>query len=728
VLRYLFCHNIKIENYAIALKYLEDFGNCNLSEINKEYIFYLFLMSNLIDLPSKYKQTIIDYENDFGINIKNKMSKHDQNSIEYKKYKISLSCYNGEFSLAYTQLKEIPNKQGFSFVIIQLMLAKLIAIQNINRQTLNSFIAEKKYDEARIFIINSNIRSSFFDKNVLSMLKALNEISKGIYKPKEVYLDTQNLSIAIHDENYKLALELIQKDVKTENQKSIYKMLLEDIVSLLNQTIEKKDNKENNEEISYIDIANSAIEDEPKIVINKIKNFLAYNKKSEYEFLIICLYKLGLLDNELVFSKMMIELSNIEKDEEYQIDFSEYIKQVYQELGQNNLDKSKIYLDILYHYDKEQRYAKLLDGLSKVINASENKNINNEKLEQADLITNAEKPLEIPTNMTSEQKTENVIQNPLVNNEHLESNMKTQTSNMELGNLFATKEDMRAEIEFINKKVAMLNETTGVVLLRPMDNIRRKRIHKIVESIPNVTSYSVGKDRRQIVIKTHTPVLEKIDVSQIMREAQEAYSNQSYLKARKKLLYLISVLKYPNAYIYYLLGLTYLYNQQLYKAIDCLTITDLINKEKGIVNDRLPEFIDKLKGREVDDEDKKEYFKMSLKEFETPNISDNGIRHFERIIENILINKMTFEEAKEKYGLSDEKINVIKLNLARYYFANKRDEIGEKLLKEVEKSQDKTNTVKNLFEEVRNNKKFYKNRENDPINLILSRRKEIENH
>ena len=89
---------------------------------------------------------------------------------------------------------------------------------------------------------------------------------------------------------------------------------------------------------------------------------------------------------------------------------------------------------------------------------------------------------------------------------------------------------------------------------------------------------------------------------------------------------------------------------------------------------------------------------------------------------------MTFEEAKEKYGLSDEKINVIKLNLARYYFANKRDEIGEKLLKEVEKSQDKTNTVKNLFEEVRNNKKFYKNRENDPINLILSRRKEIENH
>ena len=68
------------------------------------------------------------------------------------------------------------------------------------------------------------------------------------------------------------------------------------------------------------------------------------------------------------------------------------------------------------------------------------------------------------------------------------------------------------------------------------------------------------------------------------------------------------------------------------------------------------------------------------------------------------------EAAIKKFNLTSEDLLIIKLVYARSYYAEEMYLLGDALVNEVEKHQDKTTRVIKLLNEVRTNKKFYKNR------------------
>ena len=72
--------------------------------------------------------------------------------------------------------------------------------------------------------------------------------------------------------------------------------------------------------------------------------------------------------------------------------------------------------------------------------------------------------------------------------------------------------------------------------------------------------------------------------------------------------------------------------------------------------------------------------------------------------------KISINEAKKKLGINNSQVLLIKLIYARDYFSEGMETLGNEMLKEVEKSKEKTNTVIALLNEIRRNKKFYKNR------------------
>lgn len=87
--------------------------------------------------------------------------------------------------------------------------------------------------------------------------------------------------------------------------------------------------------------------------------------------------------------------------------------------------------------------------------------------------------------------------------------------------------------------------------------------------------------------------------------------------------------------------------------------------------------------------------------YEVPNAEE---------IFNLVDSGISIEEACNIYNLTDEDINIIYLILAKKCYAEERYISGDSYFKVVEKSPNKTDFVKWLLNEVRKNKKFYKNR------------------
>lgn len=68
-----------------------------------------------------------------------------------------------------------------------------------------------------------------------------------------------------------------------------------------------------------------------------------------------------------------------------------------------------------------------------------------------------------------------------------------------------------------------------------------------------------------------------------------------------------------------------------------------------------------------------------------------------------------------------EETDIVKLLYAREYYTQGDDDKGDLFLTSVERSKNKTNKTRKIIEEIRKNKRFYKNRQEDTsTELVLS--------
>ena len=166
--------------------------------------------------------------------------------------------------------------------------------------------------------------------------------------------------------------------------------------------------------------------------------------------------------------------------------------------------------------------------------------------------------------------------------------------------------------------------------------------------------------------------------------------------------------------------MAYLKKYQIELAIDYLTVANDLAKKENTGRD-YGDLILSLKG-EIDSKDKKAYFKMAEDEFRYKDIGDYyGIDNFIEINNYIIESNLDVESACEKFGLDKEKIDIIKLIYAREYYRQADYKNGDKFLKSVERSKNKTSETKKIFEEVRKNRLFYHNRQSsNSLKLKLS--------
>lgn len=283
------------------------------------------------------------------------------------------------------------------------------------------------------------------------------------------------------------------------------------------------------------------------------------------------------------------------------------------------------------------------------------------------------------------------------------------SNNHNAGNKYALQnQSINSDEELIKIKHEELVNGKLVIMLPRMQEERIKRIKKIVKKYNDMRLFCIDKGNKKIPVLTYKlKIEERLNLKQIVKDGSLAYKNGQYdecISLYTKLIYF----GYTKAFVYAKMGLSYLKKGNTQKAITYLTIADLQSKKENSVYD-FSDLLSKLKGVEhktQDEGNSKVYFKMPLKCFED-GFDNYGIQNFEEVADFIIESGVDVESACEQLLMNSEKINKIRLLLAREYYSNGNFEKGDQFLREVEKSKPKTKEIIRILEEIRINKRFY---------------------
>lgn len=760
----LFLRAVQSKNYEEAFTYFEHFYDSDDEYYNNDSKFYLYLLSMITEIPEQHREyaKYLKLE-DIRIDFNDKRF-----SDPYSQNKVRISALNQKFTLASKQLNELIKQHGslsVQDIITRTLLSQAIEVQNGLKKNITNLAVEKKYKEiiSHLKIVQEQHHLSAADECILFLAREVSKLAEtGIIPEKEV-ISTNKLFEAVNGKNFELALSLSKDYIERNNidpSDNAMFMLLKDITELIKTKTNRAEEKKvvtspvkKAEPVTNINIATSQINASPMTSnitfatvigylmqqdfdnsFRALRGYLNGINRSEYEFLIIDLIKISLIEKDVAFSKPMIALIYASR-ENFTFNISEYIQNFYETLAQNRFTEARIYLDIISKSNKLGQSCVLTDGLEQVLNTTEkmlNYKRNNEILDRVDAsIKNVEHE---PVNFVpvQQQVIEPSVQYPISNtpiyideeivdtpseeiietSEVIETTKKTEISKPKIVDYDDSK--------FINGKLYELHEK-GIVLLKPMDSNRRKGIHNIVKDIPDVVSFSIGSDsNRQIVLRFKPPVNEYLDFSATAKEGNNAYNNGQYdycIESYRKLLEFGE----PKAWVYVKLGLAYMKKFDKETAINYLTIATALSKEEQTDFD-FTELIASLKGL-IDPEDKKPRIKMTTDDFENDTENYYGIENINELAE-LISSGINIDDACATLCLNDEQKAIATLVLARESYAQENYVMGDKYLKKVEKSKNKTKFVTSLFEEVRKNKRFYRNRVDENHKpLVLTKKK-----
>lgn len=760
----LFLRAVQSKNYEEAFTYFEHFYDSDNEYYNNDSNFYLYLLSMITEIPEQHREyakylKLEDIRVDFN---------DKRYNDPYSQTRVRISALNQKFTLASKKLNELIKQHGrlsVQDIITRTLLSQAIEVQNELKKNIANLAIEKKYKEiiAHLEKVQEQHHLSTADECILFLAREVSKLEEtGIIPEKEV-ISTNKLFEAINGKNFELALSLSKDYIERNNidpSDNAMFMLLKDITELIktktnkveaNQVVTspvKEAEPVNNinattpqtnaspmtSNITFATVVGYLMQQDFDNSFRALRGYLNSINKSEYEFLIIDLIKISLIEQDVAFSKPMIALTYVSR-ENFTFDISEYIKNFYETLAQNRFTEARIYLDIISKSNILGQNCVLTDGLEQVLNTTEkmlNYKRNNETLDRVDASIKdvehesvnfvpvqqqiIEPTVQYPISGTPIYIDEEIVDTPsekiIEASEVIETTKKTEISK-------PTSVDYD-DSEFINSKLYELYEK-GIVLLKPMDSNRRKGIHNIVKDIPDVTSFSIGSDtNRQIVLRFKPFMVEYLDFSATAKEGNNAYNNGQYddcIESYRKLLEFGE----PKTWVYAKLGLAYMKKFDKDTAIDYLTIATALSKEEQTDFD-FTELIASLKGL-INPEDKKPRIKMTTDDFGNDTENYYGIENINELAE-LISSGINIDDACATLGLNDEQKAIATLILARESYAQENYTMGDQYLKKVERSKNKTKFVTSLFEEVRKNKRFYRNRvDKNRKPLVLTKKK-----
>ena len=657
----LFLKSIQKRDYKTAFEYYLKLSELDDKEHENDFNLFIYLLNIITEIPFNY-QEYAKYMRDSDIKV---LSSNKKYNSEYNK--IRESIIKKRFSLAMNQLNDYIfkyNKKTIYDEITRTLLLQINSAELIERNRIKKLFAEKDYEEIVKELEKKDRRCklSSYEEYVLLLSKKYIDINESQKIPEIRVLPNMNLLDAIRTNNFNIALEMnrdYNKKFNIKDEKSLIIAILEDINSLIESL--KKETKP-----SYSPLINEIIknlqEKEIDKVIENLYSFLNSIDKIDYEFLLIDLMKISLIEKDFSFfqiRKILISLS----DDNYVFNKNKYLDKFYQKLREGKKDEASIYLNVLSKGNQFLDEKVNIEELSKVLNGTR----------------------EIPKFNTNTE-------------EDIEA-IKTQTSDK----------------FYIDKKIEELKDNRGIILLKPMNDKRINHILYLLDSIKEVSPFVIEYNHKKQIVLRLKNNNKGVDINNIAIIGNAAFKENDFKKCRNAYFEIIEMEEEPKAYTYYKIATTYMIQRKIEKAIEYLKVAiSLARKEKNInEEEHYTNLLFKLTG-ELSTIDEKRYIKYEDSKFDFNDINNYYIiNHFDVINHRITKSGKDVETACHEFGLSKDQIDVIKLLYAREFYIQGNIVKGDQFLISVEKDKDKSKMVKTILKEIKENRKFYQNRKRD---------------
>lgn len=420
-----------------------------------------------------------------------------------------------------------------------------------------------------------------------------------------------------------------------------------------------------NKPSTLVDIINQLMYANWNNAYQAVENYLDQLGKTEYKILIINLIKICILENDMTFIRPLQTLSAIYlNDFNYNID--DYINDFYFILAENDVEKEELYKEIILSLAEVTKNYQLPPKFLEILKTLEKSN----------------------------------------------SCKGLSEAGQEIDHNKENDEILR---KLVDKKCQELLVQKGVILLGPMENAKRKRIHKIANKYRGILPFNIGLSPNKYIMLMYKPVIkEYINRGELISLGNTAYYEGNYRSCIDYYLKVLQIGK-PKAIAFIRLGYSFLYLGDTKKAIDYLTIAQEVSRKEEKQFD-FTNLIEELKSNTAI-EDKKRYFQMELSDF-TESIYE---LNFDEINSYILETGLDIEAACENLGLTSEQTDIVRLLYAKTYYMQGFSAKGDEFLKYVERKQNKSPYILSLLEEIKKNKKLYliKRDAERPIPLTL---------
>ncbi len=692
----LFLRSIQAEDYTRAFELYDSLVQSDNVYYNQDYNFYLYLLSIITYVPEKYQEYVkfVSYDD---IYILDNDTRYQDIPLQNKARLLALQK---KFSFALKQIRDLIKQRGnakLQDIIITTLLKQAIEIENIRKNNILELIEQQDYEEVINCLLDKKEHQNLglMDEYTLRLC----DIYLDIYETSKIPIMIQSPSLdifrTIDNNDFETALKMsidYNKTNNVDNNSNAIYLMLNAICNLI-QNIKKQQsfvnegliNNEDNEEVLFSEITTLLTNKDYQQAIKTIRNYLASVQRSEYEFLVVDLIKISLLENDNDFVKTMSVLSMLSNGSA-KIEFSSFLYSFYSYLVQGKFAQARIYLDIFSNIKKIGQECIITGALRKILD-------------------DVEEAIGKEPENTILKTFEETINQASVPSKEVE--MLDEEDELE-----EAKEPLSDE-EILASYHEKLYQNGGIILLEPMSE---ERINQLIElnEYQDIAMSIIEDDGQKRLVLRFNPTIEKwVNVNKIMDNGNNAYANGNYDESIKNNLFLLGLFKEPRSIVYAKLGLAYMKKGMLELAVDYLTIANYLSKQNNSDFD-YTELIIKIKGQIIGDDRSAYAYK---------DVNDNyGIDNFEEINDFILASGLDVESACQALELSDEQIYLVKLIYARGFYIQGDLEKGDTFLKSVEKSPNKTKEVIKIYEMIKKNKMFFQNRQPEdikPLNLCL---------
>lgn len=263
-------------------------------------------------------------------------------------------------------------------------------------------------------------------------------------------------------------------------------------------------------------------------------------------------------------------------------------------------------------------------------------------------------------------------------------------------------------IECVNKKIIETFETGGMAVLPPMNLSQIEESLEIIKKYPELAYGTITIDgMTYVVLKSKKfKELNYNESKKALQAANRTYAHRDYQGSIDFYLQALKISQ-PKGGVYGRLGVSYLRNQELEKAINCFIIAEFLSQHKK-KKKNYRGFLRYAENLLMEEEDYKPECIVDISTFDDSDYY--GIDNFP-LIDDYIMEMMnegkSLEEACFSLNIGLQEINIIYLIYARrHYLAGLLHE-GDALFLTVEKRKNKTKKVIDIMNEIRARRKFY---------------------